>query len=273
MKLEKVDIYDVKLYVNGESNDFSWYKQRGVFEERASLLYSFLKNERFNVFVDVGANYGYISILAQKNNPNLKIYSFEADPCLISIIQENFKINGIENFEIINAIIAAEDDNNTTFSLNPNGTLDNRVSMANWTKVNVPSMKLDNVLANKIFENDRFFIKIDTQGYEQFVLSGAERTLQKSDNWLIKMEFAPNWLRSQGSDPLDLLHYLTERYNVAEFPARIPYGTKSLNEMAVHHVNDSDLGKFLTYIESLNLRNLGWIDLLISPKHHVNQRM
>lgn len=265
MRLEKIEIHDVGLNVAKDSRDLAWYRQRGCYEEVASPLYNLLKLEGYSVFVDVGANYGLISILAKKRHPSIKVYALEADPRLVPVIERNFALNGIKDAEVFNVIAAATDKADATFSLNPNSTLDNRVAMSNWQSVNVQAVSLSSLLSARISEDDRAFIKIDTQGYEQHVLTGAERLLQSLPHWAMKMEFAPRWLRSQGTDPRQLLNYLFERYRVAEFPPRLAFGVTSLDDLLHPLLDIQHAARFLAWVESLNADGSGWVDLLITP--------
>lgn len=48
-------------------------------------------------------------------------------------------------------------------------------------QVTVPIRRLDNVLPELTSERDRFYVKIDTQGFEEEVLSGSANTLLRTD--------------------------------------------------------------------------------------------
>lgn len=43
--------------------------------------------------IDIGANIGFFTQLFQKKNPNQKVYSFEADKVVFTILKKNFKKN------------------------------------------------------------------------------------------------------------------------------------------------------------------------------------
>ena len=51
--------------------------------------------------------------------------------------------------------------------------------------------RLDSVAADYISSSDRFFIKIDTQGFEWQVLDGASETLKKAQGVLCEMSLVP----------------------------------------------------------------------------------
>lgn len=266
MNIQPLKVHDIKLGIDSDTGDFSWYQQRGVFEERVSLLYKLIHQDEYSDFIDIGANYGFISLIMKSSSPTINIVAVEADPRLVSVIKHNLEINAVDDALVLNAIVSDTMQQHSSFSLNPKSTLDNRVSMKSWEQVSVPSMTLDHIIANYCSSDAKLFIKIDTQGFEQFVLKGAEKSLQELNSWMMKMEFAPNWLKSQGTDPLSLLHYLCGRYEVVEAPARIPFGTCNLADLFRHPITNENTQIFLDYVVSLNQKQLGWVDLLVRPK-------
>jgi hypothetical protein len=112
---------------------------------------------------------------------------------------------------------------------------------------------------------DPTFLKIDTQGFELHVLRGLEPWLAARRGWVIKMEFAPQWLRSQGTSPAELLGYLLERYEVAELPARIAFGTPRLEALFGAPLSVDEIDDLLAHVVALDRGGRGWIDLLVRP--------
>jgi FkbM family methyltransferase len=260
----QVQIHDVRVSVLDGNGDGSWYQQRKVYEERASLLYTIIAAEGCRSFVDVGANVGYISLLARRGAPDLDLIAVEADPRLARLIKRNFRDNGLAPPDVVNAVVGDRELDATTFSLNPASTLDNRVHVDEWPQVTVPMRTLDSLLAERDLEGP-VFLKIDTQGFEMHVLRGAESWLGRRSDWVIKMEFAPHWLRSQHTDPAVLLDYLLERYQVAECPERIPFGTSTIDALFTSPLSPGDAGTFVDHVVSLNRAQLGWVDLIVRP--------
>lgn len=245
--------------------DAPWYLQRKAFEEKQSLLYPLIRAKGFRNFIDIGANYGFISMLARRAAPTMRVLSIEADPRLAALIEGNFVLNGLAPPEVINAIAGAECRDSVAFSLNPRSSLDNRVSMPSWEQCSVPMRTIESMLSERAVEGS-CFLKIDTQGYEMQVLTGMEQLLERRSDWLIKMEFAPDWLGSQGTDPLELLRYLARRYQIAEYPARISYDTPDLASLFDNPLGDAELKRFLEYVISLDRDSLGWVDLIVCPR-------
>ena len=90
--------------------------------------------------------------------------------------------------------------------------------------------------------------------------------LERRSDWLIKMEFAPHWLRSQGTDPLELLRYLVGGYQIAEYPERIVYKTSGLASLFDQPLAATELEAFLQHVISLDRDGLGWVDLIARPQ-------
>lgn len=267
---KQVDVTGVPLFVISDKHDLHWYQQRSVVEEKESLLYQFLNAEGFDALVDIGANVGMVSCFAHRAAPMLRIFAIEADPKLALLLNENLIINGIKDAVIINAIAGENELESFTFSLNPQSTLDNRVSMSNWSSVSVPMIRTGDRLLKLDDPLRKPFIKIDTQGFELSVLKGLESFLMNHNQWLLKMEFAPNWMTSQGTDPLEVLAYLFNRYEYCEYLERIPFGMKRIEQLFRQPLKEHDSVNFLKHVKSLNRNGLGWVDLLIRPKQTIN---
>jgi FkbM family methyltransferase len=247
-------------------SDAAWYQQRHAYEEAHSPLYRLICQEDFSAFLDIGSNYGFVASLAGRQRAGLKIVCIEADPALVPFVAHNLAANGVSALAVLNAVAGAQAAGQTVFSINPRASLDNRVSMPGWEQVQVPMVSLDEIVARYDLAEEKLFIKIDTQGYEAHVLRGFARFMASRSDWVIKMEFAPNWLVSQGTQPQDLLGHLVEHYEVAEFPGRMLFNTPSINSLFAQPIRADQAESFLAYVKSLNVRELGWVDLLVRPK-------
>jgi FkbM family methyltransferase len=264
----ELDVAGLKIRVLADKHDVQWYQQRKTHEERHSLLYGFLRDEAFERFVDVGANVGYVSLIGARAVPGLRGVAVEADPRLARLLRANLSRNlgpDAARVQVVNAVVGDRDLAATPFSLNPGSTLDNRVSMPAWEQMRVPMWRLDSLLP-RLGPPGKTFFKIDTQGYELHVLRGLEATLSERNDWLLKMEFAPDWLRSQGTDPLDVLDHLQSRFEFAEFPERIPFGTPGTPALFAAPVRKVDHPAFIEHVCSLSARGLGWVDLIVRPR-------
>jgi len=60
--------------------------------------------KRGSVFVDVGANVGYYTLMASKLvGPQGRVYSIEPIPSTVAILKSNVKINNCSNIKVCNA--------------------------------------------------------------------------------------------------------------------------------------------------------------------------
>lgn len=259
-----VDIEGIALEVVADKHDATWYTQRKTFEEKASFLYPLIRDAAFANFVDIGANVGLISILARRSCPAIRNVAIEADPRLVRLMRRNFARHGLTDADVVTAIVGDEELPSSGFSLNPSSTLDNRVDVEDWPTVRVPMVRMARVLDALGVRGPTFF-KVDTQGFERHVLAGLEPRLRDPADWMLKMEFAPHWLDSQGTDPLELLRYILERYEAVECPARPTFGTPSLDSLFSTPLAPERAKEFLAHVTALDREGRGWVDLLLRP--------
>lgn len=248
------------------------YNERPAFEEAQSLLYQIIQTDLApTCVVDVGANYGFTSLIFSHSFPSAYIYAIEPSPILLPYLQRNLAHLTTNRFTIVEAACGAEVRDHINFGLNPHSSQDNRVvAQSGWDVVGVRQTCLDEVLSS-ISSSTSLFVKIDTQGFDLEVLKGANITLSRCSHWLVKTEFAPFCLESQGTDPEECLNYLVSRYKVVECPARFMYGTTRLSELFSRPLNKHDIPSFVRYVRALNRDNIGWLDLLIYPQTKTSQ--
>jgi len=267
-KNQDLKLNDIILTIDASDSGGRQYLSKGSFEELSSPFYTEIQN-KFNpgLILDIGANYGFTGLVFAKNFPKAEIVLIEPSRKLCQYIRHNFQQNSFANYNIVNAICSDTINANMLISLNPNSSQDNRVIPAGkgWKSESVPSITIDSIIRNK---NDQsfIFIKIDTQGFEERVFKGGQNLWSTRTNWLVKTEFAPHWLKSQGTDPITFLKELVARFNVVELPLRFRYKGESFPGLFSKKIETSEVEPFVNYIQSLNKKSLGWCDLLIFPK-------
>ena len=107
----------MKVYTtNTPIGEISCYENDSFAKQVMSLGYyaeqSILDNElkpiieKSNVIVDIGGHVGYHSIAYSRINPNAKIYTFEAQSQMFSLLQKNVESNNLtENITIFNKAV------------------------------------------------------------------------------------------------------------------------------------------------------------------------
>ena len=219
------------------------------------------------VFLDIGANYGFTSLLHFSLNPNCLIIAVEASPKLKKYLEKNLIKNECKNYTLVSSVCSDVNSKKHIFSLNPFGSQDNRViGSKGWKSVVVSSTTISNLLQD-IKSTDFVMIKIDTQGFEEKIFHGGENFLFHKKNWIIKTEFAPKWLLSQGSKPTIFLEYLVDNFLVIELPKRTRFKGDSIKSLTENFLRKEDCLSFVSYIQSL-AKKQGWCDLLIFPKDY-----
>jgi FkbM family methyltransferase len=131
----------------------------------SNLLTSFLREG--DVFVDIGANIGYMSVIASSRIGKAgRILAFEPVPANFARLQENFALNGMENAEALGYALGRVDG---FLSMQSQDTISHvAVSAEVSDAVRVPVKRLDDVLNMKAT-----ICKIDVEGYELDVLQGS----------------------------------------------------------------------------------------------------
>jgi len=142
--------------------------------------------------LDVGANFGQMTILLSKflNNKG-KVYSFEADDFIFSILEKNIEANGCKNVQAVFGVVS---DKNNEIHFYPEqdferfqtyGSYGPNPNRNNGRKVK--TITIDSLeIAEKIS-----FMKFDIQGYDLLGMRGAVETIKKNKMPII---FEFEWL-------------------------------------------------------------------------------
>lgn len=232
--------------------------------ESSNILFKLVDKELHpNVILDIGANYGYISICMAQWMPYAKLIAVEPNKKLIPYIVDNFDNNNIYNYQIINAVCGILNSVYYPFYINHKNSQSCRVSgEATWQPQSIPMLTMDKILRNC---QAPIFIKTDTEGYEEHVVKGGYGFLSSNKQWLMRMEFSPSLLRLNDTNPDDFLYELVSDFDVTELPSIIPYYTKSINDLFQNKIK-VDIRRFVQYVENLQEDGKGWLDLLVKPK-------
>ena len=164
----------LKLYAHGEQDKYvsRRIRQEGIWEPyETSLVLSLLQPGE--VFVDVGANIGYFSILAASVvGDGGAVFAFEPDPANYRLLQANATLNDLHSrITAVEAGLAAVSADGRLF-LSEDNLGDHQIYAVNDERSSLP-ITLHNgteYLATKLHRLD--LLKVDTQGSEYQVMAG-----------------------------------------------------------------------------------------------------
>jgi FkbM family methyltransferase len=161
------------------------------------------------VFVDVGANIGYHTALASSLvGPGGIVYAFEPNPENARLLAHTIERNGLTNVRLRPFALSAS-MGYTSFrtAIGSNGGFVTPVDPREFdsTVTIVPTLRLDDC----VDVDDRLsLIKIDVEGAEPMVISGAANVLERSRPSII-FEFSQEMTsRVSAAPPQDLFHRL-----------------------------------------------------------------
>jgi FkbM family methyltransferase len=140
------------------------------------------------VFYDLGANNGYLSLLAASRvGPTGWVYAFEPPPENARRLQELLTVNGIENYQLVSAALSDQSGQADFYlSENENGYVPSLIQGRRNKTIRVATLTLTEFCAQQRWPT---LIKMDVEGAEALVLAGAQTVLasQRSPIWLIEI--------------------------------------------------------------------------------------
>lgn len=158
--------------------------------------------------IDVGASIGiYTIFFAKMVGEKGKVYAFEPEPKNFELLKKNVEINGFKNVILENKAVS---NISGIVKMEIADNIANHRITKNYSKptFNVLSVSIDDYFKKKSDKID--FIKIDTEGYDGYVILGANETLTKNQPIKILLEFHTQFMREAGLEPLNFLKILQD---------------------------------------------------------------
>ena len=159
----------------------------------AEPLLDYLQEKKISgdVFIDIGANIGIVSIYASSIFKN--VYSFEPEQTNHGYLKENINLNNIKNIKVFNMCVS-DISGHVTLNVRDqfahHGITSSHASTIK-SRVEVVSVTLDEfLLEHDISKVD--VLKVDVEGAEWLVLKGAQNSLVSGKIELIIFEYQPS---------------------------------------------------------------------------------
>ena len=150
------------------------------------------------VVLDIGANLGEYTVLAARAiGPTGRVLAFEPNPHARQRLLRNLELNQLSNVEVIPFAVGSSDGEGVLSVPEGDsglGTLRVAVSATECHRVAI--RRIDGLLSDEDLHRLKL-IKIDVEGWELEVLSGARETLAKSKP-VVLYECGAEWFTRQG---------------------------------------------------------------------------
>lgn len=147
-----------------------------------------------DVFVDIGANEGYFSVLASSLVGAGKVYSVEPQSRLIPVIKENLRLNACQNVSVFQLALS-DREGGATLHLTPSTNTGAASFYRHW-KVGGYSERVETTSLDMFFRANGLskvrLVKVDCEGAEALVISGAIQTLAQRGIEFLSVDFHPN---------------------------------------------------------------------------------
>jgi FkbM family methyltransferase len=184
-----------------------WY---GYYEkEVGALLKEIVRPD--DVFLDLGANIGYFSLLIASNSSSVRIISFEPVKDLFQDMNDNISLNNIRNISTINATVGEMNVEKELFvSASDNSGMSSFHQPENYSgkKERVKVVAIDDWFKTSGLSKIDI-IKLDIEGSELAALKGMKEVLQKQRPVLI-VEVNPETLSMFNLKTSDIYDYLKQ---------------------------------------------------------------
>lgn len=124
-------------------------------------------------YVDVGANVGNHLVFMGKSHPNRRLVGFEPNPRAFELLEINIALNELSKTTRLLPFALGETDSRATMATSEHNLGAARID--NGSTIDIQVKVGDDLLAGE----DIDIIKIDTEGFEMFVLSGLRKTIAR----------------------------------------------------------------------------------------------
>ncbi|SLN72214.1 hypothetical protein LOS8367_03683 [Limimaricola soesokkakensis] len=230
-------ILDVDHQYKLENSDHT----EGWRHEEASLFYEHLKSDLDPQFCfDLASGQSALPLILASRFSDVPVMSIEFDQRVNSFLRHNAKSNGLESISVLPSEEYLEKN----------------------------SEDLENAAVFKLIESingcDRFYGRIGSRAPIEIFLEKLRDKFLQSQDWLLRFEFSPMRLVSQGIDPTEVISSLIRDYAVSEFPDRYGYRDRLRSFHIKGLVSNESSTEFVEYCRAKERNDLGTVDLLLS---------
>lgn len=201
--------------------------------------------QRDDVFLDIGANIGYYTVLAASRvGNNGRVYAFEPELLAYEILVDNLQANGLFYRTTTFQQALGNTDGETDLYLNYKNAGDHRTWMDKSEARERTKVPIRRLISQELINWGINRVKIDSQGSELKILSGLSEFLEGDRNLKMIVEFWPYGLTGANSDPKELLELLRNSFSISV----IEHGFQRLADIEILDICD-ERGFVNLYVE------------------------
>jgi len=234
--------YGCRILIDTRNKQHLKIISHGVYEKAVGwAINQYLKPGE--VFVDVGANIGFFTLMACKIvGPKGKVFAFEPNPVIYDMMDTSVFANSFGKRCVTRNIGIFNKEGNLDLTWDDANHGGGRLVTHDQTHIEknmatVKLKKLDDILSRN--EKPVSVIKIDTEGCEPYVLEGAEKTLKNNPNCTVIAEWSPRFVKGRSYDFDKYMDFLFDTFNSIELLVKVNGTVKMDRETLIntHHGN------------------------------------
>jgi FkbM family methyltransferase len=165
-----------------------------------------------SVFVDLGANEGYFSVIGAKLvGPTGRVVSVEPQTRLLPVLEQNCSSNGVSNRVTISKCAVSDKSGTSPFFLTTE--LNTGASgLTRHTRYALPTETVSTVTLAELLSRSGLthvdLMKVDIEGYEYEALLGSRQLFRDGIIRALALELHPELIRKRNLDPGDIPSFL-----------------------------------------------------------------
>jgi FkbM family methyltransferase len=187
----------------------------GVYERPSTRIVADLARHGGRL-VDVGANFGYYTLIWLGSSPSNQADAFEPVPAIAGKLRDNLARNGVAGRARVHQVAADRAASKRAFQSSPGQQTSWGRLAPSGGNLTVDSVRLDEVLAGSQIS----LLKIDCEGADAWVLEGATGLFEAGSIETVLFENHPGGCENLGIDPTTAPSLL----------ARFGYGLRRLRD-------------------------------------------
>jgi len=130
------------------------------------------------LFLDIGANAGYFSLLVARHFPQARVVAFEPNPPIADLLAASIEDNHLEEWISLYRLAVSDKAATLQFSVDPANSGHSRLSQQpDLDTISVEAVTLDAWLPSRQADRPISLVKIDVEGAEHGVLRGMRQLL------------------------------------------------------------------------------------------------